>query len=146
MINIRRATIADIEQVVILFDEYRQFYSQLSDTAGARKFLTDRIEKNQSFIFVAEETNRLLGFIQMYPTFSSVSMLPDMIMNDLYVFPESRKKGIGKELLDHAKKFAVNNGYKGLWIETANDNPARSLYESLGWEKDVSFTHYYWQP
>jgi ribosomal protein S18 acetylase RimI-like enzyme len=146
MINIRRATIADIEQVVILFDEYRQFYSQLSDTARARKFLTDRIEKNQSIIFVAEDINRLVGFIQMYPTFSSVSMMPDMIMNDLYVFPDNRSKGIGKDLLETAKKFAIDNGYKGLWIETANDNPARSLYESLGWEKDVSFVHYYWQP
>lgn len=146
MINIRRATLADIEQVVVLFDEYRQFYSQLSDTARARKFLSERIEKNQSFIFVAEDINRLVGFIQMYPTFSSVSMMPDMIMNDLYVFPAERKKGIGKQLLDTAKKFCTDNGYKGLWIETANDNPARSLYESQGWEKDVAFVHYYWQP
>jgi ribosomal protein S18 acetylase RimI-like enzyme len=146
MINIRRATIADMEQLVVLFDEYRQFYSQLSDTARARAFLTERIEKNQSIIFVAEDINRLVGFIQMYPTFSSVSMQPDMIMNDLYVFPDSRKKGTGKELLEMAKQFVVNNGYKGLWIETANDNPARSLYESLGWEKDVAFVHYYWQP
>ena len=146
MINIRRATIADMEQLVVLFDEYRQFYSQLSDTARARAFLTERIEKNQSIIFVAEDINRLVGFIQMYPTFSSVSMQADMIMNDLYVFPDSRKKGTGKELLEMAKQFVVNNGYKGLWIETANDNPARSLYESLGWEKDVAFVHYYWQP
>jgi ribosomal protein S18 acetylase RimI-like enzyme len=146
MRTIRRATIADIDQVVELFDEYRQFYSQQSDTASARKFLTERIENNQSYIFVAEETGRLVGFIQMYPTFSSVSMKPDMIMNDLYVFPDKRSKGIGKELLETAKNFAINNGYKGLWIETANDNPARYLYEQLGWEKDVSFTHYYWQP
>lgn len=144
--DIRKATLADIDQLVILFDEYRQFYSQQSDTAKARSFLTERIQKGQSYIFVAEQTGKLLGFVQLYPTFSSVSMQDDMILNDLYVFPAHRNKGIAKLLLEQAKKFAINNGYKGLMLETANDNPARYLYESLGWEKDVAFTHYYWHP
>lgn len=145
MITIRVANIEDIEQLAVLFDEFRQFYAQTSDIDGAKNFLKERMQNNESIIFVAQNEDKLIGFIQMYPTFSSVSMMKDMIMNDLYVFPEFRKKGIGKALLETAKKFGRDNKYKGLWVETANDNPARALYESLGWEKDVAFVHYYWQ-
>lgn len=145
MITIRVAKIDDIEQLAVLFDEFRKFYAQTTDVYNAKLFLTERIQNNESIIFVAEKEDKLIGFIQMYPTFSSVSMMKDMIMNDLYVFPEFRKKGVGKALLETAKKFCTDHNFKGLWVETANDNPARSLYESLGWEKDVSFVHYYWQ-
>ncbi|MCB9034685.1 MAG: GNAT family N-acetyltransferase [Chitinophagales bacterium] len=145
MITIRKGTINDLEQIAILFDEYRQFYAQKSDVEKGKAFLKDRITNNESIIFVAEKDEQLIGFIQLYPTFSSVSLQPDIIMNDLYVFPKERKQGIGKALLDTAKQFVIDNGYKGIWIETANDNPARFLYESLSWEKDVAFTNYYWQ-
>ena len=145
MITIRVAKADDLEQIAVLFDEFRKFYAQNSDIDGAKAYLKERMNNNESIIFVAKNEEKLIGFIQMYPTFSSVSMMKDMIMNDLYVFPEFRKKGIGKALLETAKKFSKDNNYKGLWVETANDNPARSLYEHLGWEKDVSFVHYYWQ-
>lgn len=145
MITIRKGTINDLDQIAILFDEYRQFYAQKSDLEKGKVFLKDRISNNESIIFVAEKEDQLIGFIQLYPTFSSVSLMPDIIMNDLYVFPKERKQGIGKALLDTAKQFVIDNGYKGIWIETANDNPARFLYESLSWEKDVAFTNYYWQ-
>lgn len=145
MTTIRISTIEDIEQLAVLFDEYRQFYAQQSNIEKAKNFLSDRMNNNESVIFVAENENKLVGFIQMYPTFSSVSMKRDIIMNDLYVFPSHRKKGLGKALLEAAKKFCSDNHCKGLWVETAVDNPARNIYEKLGWEKDVSFVHYYWQ-
>jgi GNAT superfamily N-acetyltransferase len=145
MTTIRVSKKEDIEQLVILFDEYRQFYAQNSNIEKAKAFLQERMDKNESIIFVAENDNKLVGFIQLYPTFSSVSMMRDIIMNDLYVFPEYRRKGIGKALLETAKTFCKDQNCKGLWVETANDNPARHLYERLGWEKDVSFVHYYWQ-
>ncbi|HAI44518.1 MAG TPA: GNAT family N-acetyltransferase, partial [Maribacter sp.] len=37
------------------------------------------------------------------------------------------------------------NGYKGLALETAIDNPAQKLYEKLDWEKDSHCFHYFWQ-
>ncbi|QQR97750.1 MAG: GNAT family N-acetyltransferase [Sphingobacteriales bacterium] len=145
MTTIRVSTKQDIEQLAILFDEYRQFYAQQSNIEKAKSFLTERMDKNESVIFVAENNGKLIGFIQLYPTFSSVSMKRDIIMNDLYVYPEFRKNGFGKALLETAKEFCRENNCKGLWVETAIDNPARNLYEKLGWEKDVSFVHYYWQ-
>ena len=72
-------------------------------------------------------------------------MQPSFILNDLYVAPESRKKGTGEALLNHAKSYCRASGFKGLSLETAVDNPAQKLYEKLGWEKDEAYFHYFWK-
>ena len=85
-----------------------------------------------------------MGFTQLYPTFSSVSMQRFYILNDLYVLPTLRGQGIGESLLNAAKDLAKANNWKGLALETAVDNPAQKLYERLGWERSDDFYHYFW--
>ena len=111
---------------------------------GARIFLQRRVEKNESVIFMAIEEEIAVGFVQLYPTFSSVTMEKFYILNDLFVTTTHRKKGIGGRLLIQAQKFAVDFKLKGLALETAKDNPAQKLYERLGWDKDTDFYHYFW--
>ena len=134
-----------MEQIAPLFDAYRVFYGQQSDLGAARTFLKDRFLKDESVIFLAFEKTAPVGFTQLYRTFSSVSLQPSFILNDLYVVPESRKKGIGEALLNHAKSYCGASGHKGLSLETAVDNPAQKLYERLGWEKDEAYFHYFWK-
>ena len=145
MIKIIRATEIHLEDVVPLFDAYRVFYEQESNTDGARAFLLDRIKKKEAIIFLAFANNIAVGFTQLYTTFSSVSMEPVFILNDLYVKASSRKIGVGEKLLNHAKAFCKEKGFKGLALETATDNPAQKLYERLGWEKDSHCFHYFWK-
>lgn len=72
--NIRTATINDIDVIAVLFDAYRVFYQQPSDIESAKSFLRQRIEKHESVIFLANsDTGEALGFTQLYPTLSSVS-------------------------------------------------------------------------
>ncbi|WP_246865770.1 GNAT family N-acetyltransferase [Croceivirga thetidis] len=131
--------------MVPLFDGYRVFYNQNSDLEAAEKFLSSRLNKNESIIFMAKVGAKAMGFTQLYFTFSSVSMEPFLILNDLYVTPDFRGLGVGEKLLTIAKSFCSNNGYKGLALETAVDNPAQYLYEKLGWKKDTDFFHYFWK-
>ncbi len=145
MIKIRQATPAHLEKLVPLFNEYRIFYEQNSDTKKAKSFLQDRMDNNESVIFLAFEGEIAVGFTQLYPSFSSVSLQPVFILNDLYVKVKFRKKGIGEALLNYAKNFCREKGSKGLALETAKDNPARNLYERLGWKKDVQTFHYFWR-
>ena len=145
MITIRRASIEDLEQIIPLFDAYRVFYEQASDTETARKFLTTRLENNQSVIFLAEENGKSVGFTQLYPMYSSVSMEEMYVLNDLFVAPSERGKGIGEKLLRQAQVYAHENNLKGLTLETASDNPAQRLYERLGWKRDPSYYHYFWK-
>ncbi|HMB63534.1 MAG TPA: GNAT family N-acetyltransferase [Eudoraea sp.] len=145
MITIQPAREEDLSALVPLFDAYRIFYKQASDLTGARSFLHERMTKKESVIFLAHYAGQPAGFTLLYPTFSSVSLQPVYILNDLYVASAYRKKGVGEALLQHTKEFCKEKGYKGLALETATDNPAQRLYERLGWEKDSHFIHYFWK-
>lgn len=143
-----RATIDDLELIVPLFDEYRQFYKQAPDLEGARRFLQTHFEQNTSVIFLALRSDehgqrQACGYTQLYPSFSSVSMKRLWILNDLFVSPAARRTGAGTALLERACQFARETGAKGLTLNTAVDNyTAQSVYEAAGWKRDQEFYAY----
>lgn len=137
------ATVEDLEGTAHLFNLYRIFYNQGSDEKAALAYIKERIENEDSVIFLAKEKETYLGFTQLYPTFSSISMKRAWILNDLYVAEEGRKRGVGQMLLNKAKDFAIETGAKSLSLSTASDNfSAQRLYEKNGYEKDAEFNHY----
>lgn len=144
MISILEAQEHHIGAVVPLFDQYRMFYKQESDEAAAKKFLQERIQNRESVLFLAYIGDDAVGFTQLYTSFSSVSLQPIFILNDLYVSQAHRGMGIGEALLNRAKELCTERTYKGLLLETGIENPAQQLYEKLGWKKDTDCFHYFW--
>ncbi|UFU00731.1 GNAT family N-acetyltransferase [Radiobacillus kanasensis] len=143
--RVYQATIHDLEGITPLFNNYRIFYKQVSDIEAAKAFLLDRFVHQDSVIFVAVDESNYVGFTQLYPTFSSVSMQKTFILNDLYVKQHIRGKGIGWELLAAAKDYAIQVGARGLTLETGNDNGrAQGLYEKFGYEHIVDTRFYYY--
>lgn len=144
--NIRRANIEDIPQLAALFDAYRVFYEKASDIEQADIFLSERIHKNESVIFVAEnEAHMLTGFVQLYPLFSSTRMKRFWLLNDLYVAPEQRGKGISVALIDAAKELCSISGSCGMMLETAKSNLiGNNLYPKTGFELDEAHNYYSW--
>jgi GNAT superfamily N-acetyltransferase len=132
-----------INALVPLFDAYRVFYNQPSDIENARRFLLDKIKNNNSVIYIAYMNNEAVGFTQLYHLYSSVSMAPLYVLNDLFVESNHRGKGIGEALINEAKLFSKTNNHKGLAIQTAPDNPAQNLYQRLGFVHD-SDLHFFW--
>ena len=143
-LHIIRASIADIAVLAPLLDQYRIFYEQTADLASSKAFLKKRFLNDESVVFLAYKGTKAVGFTQLYTTFSSVSLQSFFILNDLYVAPEFRSRGIGKALLIEAQQYCISQNYKGLALETATDNPAQELYNKLGWEKDTQYFHYFW--
>lgn len=144
-LKIVRATRGHIAQLVPLFDAYRVFYGQESDPGAARSYLLDRLAQDESVIFLAsdKESERPLGFTQLYPSFSSVNLRPLWILNDLYVVPSHRRQGIGRALMKTAHLFARETGAHAVTLATAVDNVhAQRLYESLGYRRDDAFYTY----
>jgi len=139
---IRRASGNDVDAIAPLFDAYRQFYRQAADPAAARGFLRDRLSNGESVVLDAEEDGVAVGFTQLYPVFSSVSLGPIFVLNDLYVVPGLRRKGVGARLLEGARLLGEAAGAHYLELSTAVDNPAQRLYESSGWVADREFLHY----
>ena len=146
-IKIIKANIEHLALLTPLFDGYRVFYKQDSDIEKAKAFLKTRFELQDSVIFMAmQEQSEAIGFTQLYPYFSSVTMERLYILNDLFVLPSKRGLGAGELLLKKAQKFAIDMESKGLDLSTAIDNPAQKLYERLGWKKEVDFYYYSWRP
>lgn len=140
---IRRAELADLELVVPMFDRYRGFYRQAPDPGKVRAFLTDRLRNGDSIILLAWLDSVLVGFTQLYPTFSSVTIGRVLILNDLYVEPATRGHGVGRALIDRAVLFGRETG--ALYLELATEitnQGAQRLYQEAGWTKDRDFYHY----
>lgn len=142
---VRVASAVDVPRIAPLFDAYRQFYRQPSDPARAKEFLAQRAERSESLLFVAEEQTggAALGFVQVYPVFSSVRCRRAWILNDLFVTPEARRFGVARALLRFVAHQAQSAGaaYLELSTETSNAN-ARALYESEGWVRETGYEHY----
>ncbi len=138
--EIKRATIEDLEAVTDLFDAYRQWYHQPGDKEGARHFLRERMENNESAIFLAIHQGVAVGFTQLYPIFSSVSMGRAWILNDMFVTPYARKLGVATSLLEAARVFAKNENAKWLLLETDDTNTAaQKLYEKNNWKRKTQY-------
>lgn len=141
--TVRQAVLADLDLLAPMLDKYRQFYQRSSDVAAARAFLSDRFNHGESVLFIAEEGNAALGFTQMFPTFSSVSLVRAFVFNDLFVTEASRRRGVGKALIEAASSYAKSLGAKFLTLSTAKTNErAHALYESTGWEREETFVEY----
>ena len=143
IMTILKADIHHLNDLIPLFDGYRIFYRQASDYTGAKTFLEQRIHNNESLIYIAYDKENAVGFTQLYPIFSSVSMQPMYLLNDLYVEGNYRGKGVGKALIDTAKQLCRELNYKGLALQTESHNPAQKLYEREGFVKNPDL-HYFW--
>ena len=135
---IRKATVEDAAVVAKMFDAYRMFYQQPADTEGAIKFITDRLQLNESTILIAFIGDNAIGFAQLYPIFSSINMQRTWLLNDLYIDPFARGKGVASALLDAAKDFGRSTNSKWLMLQTGVTNgAAQALYEKNGWHKET---------
>lgn len=138
---VHQATVEDIDQLALLFDGYRQFYGKPSDPDAAREFLLERFRHYQSVIFLAHTAaGDAVGFTQLFPSFSSVSMARTFILNDLFVAPVARRSGVAAMLLASAAQYARSVGAIRITLTTAIDNTtAKALYLSQGWQQDEAF-------
>ena len=136
-LQIRIATVDDVDEAARLFDAYRQFYGRPSDPPAARDFLAERIGQRQSMVLLACRGDTAVGFTQLYPMFSSVRMAPIWILNDLYVDADARRGGVARRLLDAAAVAAQAAGATRVVLETSRENlPARALYRDAGWDEE----------
>jgi GNAT superfamily N-acetyltransferase len=143
VITVRLATVQDVEDVAPLFDDYRLFYGQAPNPDGVKRFLEERCTRSDSVILLAHDGGRLVGFAQLYPSFSSTRIARTYILNDLFVQPSHRRSGVGRLVLQEAARHAREEGAVRLTLSTAHTNvPAQRLYESLGWQLDEQFRTY----
>jgi ribosomal protein S18 acetylase RimI-like enzyme len=147
--TILTAELKHLDVLANLFDQYRVFYERESDIKAAKNFMRQRLENNDSVIFIALDENTTenesgMGFTQLYPSFTSVGMQRMWILNDLYVNSNYRKQKVAESLLTRAEQHAKETGAFGMLLETRNTNiPAQNLYDKLNWIRDTEHTWFF---
>lgn len=143
--KIRVAKNTDLEQLVVLFDGYRVFYRKETDVQAAKAFLDARLTAKDSEIYVCEIEGVLTGFVQLYPLFSSTRMQKLWLLNDLFVNPDYRGKGISVALIERAKELVKDSGACGMFLETEKTNVVgNNLYPKTGFELNKGANYYEW--
>ncbi len=141
--QIFQATAAQIDELAFLLNQYRIFYRQDSDFDAGKNFIQERFKQQDSVIFLATVADQPVGYTQLFPSWSTVSMKRVWILNDLFVLPKARKQGVAKALMNAAKDYAISTQAVRMILATEVTNTtAQNLYESMGYRKFDGFYHY----
>lgn len=144
-IEIIQASLENLDELSRLFQNYRIFYKKEPDAEGEKAFLKERITNKESVIYLAKSDDKFIGFVQLFPMFSSTRITRLWLLNDLYVDKEFRKSGAASLLIERSKQLARETNYAGLMLQTAKDNTtAQSVYDRTDFVRDDDFYTYYW--
>ncbi|MFK3796808.1 MULTISPECIES: GNAT family N-acetyltransferase [unclassified Pseudomonas] len=144
--RIIQATLEHLDLLTPLFVKYREFYGELPYPDSSRGFLEKRLKREESVIYLAfpdDDDSRLLGFCQLYPSYSSLSLKRVWILNDIYVAEDARRQLVADHLMQKAKKMARETQAVRMRVSTsANNEVAQKVYESIGFKEDTQFKNY----
>jgi ribosomal protein S18 acetylase RimI-like enzyme len=140
----RQATIHDLQRLVPIFDSYREHFEQEKNPLLVERFLFEKFEHLESVIFIAEQQNEVIGFAQLYPTFSSLTLQRVWLLNDFFVAKEFRDCGVGTKLFGRVKDFSILTKSKGIELSVEHTNKrAWSFWEKQGFKLDEEFRYYF---
>lgn len=143
--NIKRATLKDLSTTAALFNLYRIFYRQEDNYEKCKQFLKERIDNDQSNIFVVYAEGKMVGFVQLYKLYHYIKLQKQWLLSDLFVHPDYRGYGLSIALIERAKKWCYETDACGLMLETEKTNEiGNNLYPRCGFEYDGNHNYYYW--
>lgn len=134
-LSIRAARPDDAETVYALVRALADYEKLLHDLAATPKMLGDALfcDKPTVFCDLAEWNGKPVGFALWFLNFSSFAGKNGIYLEDIFVEPAHRGKGIGKALLVHLAKICVERGYARMqWSVLDWNKPSIDFYKSLG--------------
>jgi ribosomal protein S18 acetylase RimI-like enzyme len=143
--QIVKCTENHVERLVEVFEVYRLYCGFERNIAASTAFLTRLICNKEATIFVAidTDTDSVMGFVNLYPCYSSLALQRLWILNDLGVSSRFRGKGVSKALIHQAQTFAKETKAIRIELKTAiNNTTARNLYKSMDFTVDVDNVYY----
>ncbi len=131
--QIRSITAEDYPQWHILWAQYLAFYNvDLAPEITAHTFARALSSESPMNIRIAHEDDTLLGFAVHMNHPSTWVMGDDCYLEDLFVAPDARGKGVGRALITDLSTLAKAKGWHRLYWHTNEDNAtARKLYDSI---------------
>jgi GNAT superfamily N-acetyltransferase len=133
--TIRKATVADVPVIVELIGALAE-YERLTHTVTATE---EKIratlfgERPAAEVALAEEDGETVGFAVFFTNYSTFLAKPGIYLEDLFVKPHARGRGIGKALLVELARLAVQRGCGRVeWSVLDWNTPSIEFYKALG--------------
>ncbi|MDX8338561.1 GNAT family N-acetyltransferase [Draconibacterium sp. IB214405] len=148
MIQIREAQIKDAGIILECIKGLAVHVDQLEMVTATEQDIRDSVFAPDTHVkvFVAEnEEQKVCGFTLLFKSFSTFKAVANYHIEDLFVFPEYRKLGIGSLLMEHIKTFAQNKGAKVVdWYVNNRNLSAMDFYDRIGAKKlDYKSIYYF---
>ena len=143
-VTIGRVDVVDLPVLMPMLRAYCDFYEvEPRDdrlVALCRALIDDPTEGEQALARGAE--GEPLGFATVYWTWQTLYASRVGVLNDLFVVPEARGRGVGRALIEHCRGLCRKRAASKLVWETALDNDtAQRLYDGIGAEKSTWLTY-----
>ena len=135
MLTIRKATAADAPLILDFIRGLAEYEREPKAVVATEDdLLRDGFGPEPKYrCVIAEWDNTPVGFAFFFYNYSTWRGRPGIYLEDLFVLPEMRGKGIGKALLQHVAQIAVREKCYGIrWMVLEWNEPALKFYESLG--------------
>jgi len=133
--TIRDATKADVPLILGFIRELAEYEKLLHEVVATEDGLQETLfgAKPGAEVVIAEVDGAPVGFALFFHNYSTFAGRPGIYLEDLYVRPEARGKGVGAALLAHLAALAVERGCARLeWAVLDWNRPAIAFYEKLG--------------
>ena len=138
--NIILAGRSDLEELASLFNQYQIFYGKEHDLTCSKQFIESRFQQKDSLLYLCKNEGEVLGFSQIYFSFSSVQMRSIWILNDLFVVAKARRKGVAESLINKILSDVKVQGVARVTLHTqVSNHAAQSLYKKLNFKLDEEF-------
>ncbi len=134
-LHIRTATRQDAEAVFALIDALATYEKQQKlDAATRARLIRDGFDEPRRFmIFLAELDGEAVGYALFFKTYSSYQARPTLYLEDLFVWPAARGRGIGKALFNACVAEAIQRGCGRMeWTVLDWNKPAIAFYQKIG--------------
>ena len=135
---IRQATEHDVPLLLDFIRAIAEYEKRLLEVVATEKSIRESLFGKQSTAegLIAEHENEPVAFAVYFHNFSTFMGRRGLYLEDLFVKPEFRRQGIGKKLLVHLAKIAVDRGCRRFeWSALDWNEPAIRFYEELGAQK-----------
>lgn len=102
---------------------------------AGKKYFQELVADPESICFIAEDDGKLVGYLAASPKPISYRKSRYLEVDNMGVIPEYRSKGVGRMLMDACKKWATENNYQKMFVNSyAKNEKAVSFYQKCGFE------------
>ncbi|MGC9503796.1 MAG: GNAT family N-acetyltransferase [Baaleninema sp.] len=134
-VRIRTAREEDVEGVFHLIRALADYEGLSHQVVGDAETLQGHLfgERPYAEVLVAEEVDRIVGFALFFHSYSTFLTRPGLYLEDLFVLPDDRGRGIGTALIQQVAKIAVERKCGRVeWAVLDWNAPAIAFYEKIG--------------